>query len=35
MQSELRLHIEEALAIQRHRPQLNCREEDMGTGFLI
>ena len=32
---ELRLHIEEALAIQRHRPQLNRRDEDMGTGFLI
>ena len=32
---ELRLHIEEALAIQRHRPQLNRRDEDMGTGILI
>ena len=32
---ELRLHIEEALAIQRHRPQLNRRDEDLGTGFLI
>ena len=32
---ELRLHIEEALAIQRHRPQLDRRDEDMGTGFLI
>ena len=32
---ELRLHIEEALEIQRHRPQLNRRDEDMGTGFLI
>ena len=32
---ELRLHIEEALATQRHRPQLNRRDEVMGTGFLI
>ena len=32
---EIRLHIEEALAIQRHRKQLNRRDEDMGTGFLI
>ena len=32
---ELHLHIEEALAIQRHRPPLNRCDEDMGTGFLI
>ena len=32
---ELRLHIEEALAIQTHRPTLNRRKEDMGTGFLV
>ena len=30
----IRLHIEEALAIQRHRPQLNRRDEDLGTGSL-
>ena len=33
-QDELRLHIEEAMCIQALRPSLNCREEDMGTGFL-
>ena len=32
---DLRLHIEEALAIQQFRPSLNRRVEDMGTGFLI
>ena len=32
---DLRLHIEEALAIQQFRPSLNRRVGDMGTGFLV
>ena len=32
---ELRLRIKEAMAIQRLRPTLNRRDEDMGTGFLM
>ena len=31
---DLRLHIEEALAIKTLRPDLNKRQEEMGTGFL-
>ena len=30
----LRLHIEEALAILKYKPELNHRQEDLGTGFL-
>ena len=29
----LRLHIEEALAILKYKPELNRRQEDLGTGF--
>ena len=32
--NDLRLHIEEALAIKKLRPTLNRRQEDLGTGFL-
>ena len=32
---DLRLHIEEALAIQQFRPSLNRCVDDLGTGFLI
>ena len=31
---DLRLHIEEALAIKTLRPDLNKRQEEIGTGFL-
>ena len=31
---DLRLHIEEALAIKTLTPELNKRQEEMGTGFL-
>ena len=31
---DLRLHIEEALAIKTLKPELNKRQEEMGTGFL-
>ena len=31
---DLRLHIEEALAIKTLKPDLNKRQEEMGTGFL-
>ena len=31
---DLRLHIEEALAIKTLKPELNERQEEMGTGFL-
>ena len=31
---ELRLHIEEAMAIKLNKPDLNRRQEDLGTGFL-
>ena len=31
---DLRLHIEEALAIKMLKPELNKRQEEMGTGFL-
>ena len=31
--NDLRLHIEEALAIKKQRPTLNRRQEDLGTGF--
>ena len=30
----LRLHIEEALAIRKYKPELNRRPEDLGAGFL-
>ena len=30
----LRLHIEEAIAIQKFNPALNRRRETLGTGFL-
>ena len=33
--SDLHLHIEEALAIKKLGPQLNRREEGIGNGFLI
>ena len=32
--NNLRLHIEEALAILKYKPELNRRQEDLGTGFL-
>ena len=32
---DLRLHIAEAMAIQRSKPELNRRIEDTGTGFLV
>ena len=32
---DVRLHIEEAMAIQQFRPSLNQRVQEMGTGFLI
>ena len=31
---DLRLHIEEALAIKTLTPELNIGQEEMGTGFL-
>ena len=31
---DLRIHIEEALAIKTLRPDLNKHQEEMGTGFL-
>ena len=31
---DLRLHIEEALALKTLKPELNKRQEEMGTGFL-
>ena len=30
----LRLHIEEAIAIQLHNPPLNRKTEQLGTGYL-
>ena len=33
--SDLHLHIEEALAIKKLGPDLNRREEGIGNGFLI
>ena len=30
----LRLHIQEAMAIKELRPELNRQQEDLGTGFL-
>ena len=32
--NNLRLHIEEALAILKYKRELNRRQEDLGTGFL-
>ena len=31
----LRLHIEEAMAIKQLKPELNRRQEELGTGFLL
>ena len=31
---ELRLHVEEAMAIKTRQPELNRRQEELGTGFL-
>ena len=31
----LRLHIEEAMAIKQLKPELNRRQEKLGTGFLL
>ena len=31
---DLRLHTEEALVIKRLKPELNKRQQEMGTGFL-
>ena len=31
---ELRLHVEEAMAIKTRQPVLNRRQEELGTGFL-
>ena len=31
---ELRLHVEEAMAIKTRKPELNRRQEELGTGFL-
>ena len=31
---ELRLHVEEAMAIKSRKPELNRRQEELGTGFL-
>ena len=33
-QDELRLHVEEAMAIKTRQPELNRRQEELGTGFL-
>ena len=33
-QDELRLHVEEAMAIKTRQPDLNRRQEELGTGFL-
>ena len=34
-QGQLRLQVEEAMAIKEHKPTLNRRTEDLGTGFLL
>ena len=31
---ELRLHVEEAMAIKSRKPELNRRQEELGAGFL-
>ena len=31
---ELRLHVEEAMAIKTRQPELNRRQKELGTGFL-
>ena len=31
---ELRIHFEEAMAIKSRKPELNRRQEELGTGFL-
>ena len=31
----LRLHIEEAMAIKQLKPELNRHQEELGTGFLL
>ena len=31
----LRLHIEEAMATKQLKPELNRRQEELGTGFLL
>ena len=33
-QDELRLHVEEPMAIKSPKPELNRRQEELGTGFL-